>query len=74
MAMTKKIGQNIFNLLKEPKMRETHKEKMARKAKARDLEHRSTGESLVLANISKNHMDYGMSPAEHLRAKQERAA
>ena len=54
-------------------MRETHKEKMARKAKARDLEYRSTPEPLVLANLSKNHMDYGMSPAEHLRAKQERA-
>ena len=54
-------------------MRETHKEKMARKAKARDLEYRSTPQSLILANISKNHVDYGMSPAEHLRAKQERA-
>ena len=54
-------------------MTETHKEKMERKAKARDLEYRSTPEPLVMANLSKNHMDYGMSPAEHLRAKQERA-
>ena len=53
---------------------ELHKEKMARKAKRRDLWHRSTGTPLILANISKNHMDYGMSPAEHLRAKAERPA
>lgn len=56
----------------QPKKRETHKEKMERKRKQRDLMYRSTGEGLVLANISRNHMDYGMSPAEHLRAKQER--
>jgi hypothetical protein len=55
-------------------MLETHTQKMERKRKLRDLWYRSTGQSLVLANISKNHMDYGMSPAEHLRAKQERAA
>lgn len=53
--------------------KETHKEKMARKKKLRDLLYRSTGQSLILANISKHHVDYGMSPAEHLRAKQERA-
>ena len=51
---------------------ELHQEKMARKVKQRDLWYRSTGTPLILANISKNHMDYGMSPAEHLRAKQER--
>ena len=54
-------------------MQETHKEKMERKRKQRDLWYRSTSQPLVLANISKNHMDYGMSPAEHLRAKRERA-
>lgn len=54
-------------------MTETHKEKMERKKKQRDLLYRSVGVPLVLANISKNHMDYGMSPAEHLRAKRERA-
>lgn len=55
-------------------MRETHKQKMERKRKQRDLWYRSTGQKLILANISKNHMDYGMSPAEHLRAKAERLA
>ncbi len=54
-------------------MQETHKQKMERKKKQRDLWYRSTGQKLILANISVNHMDYGMSPAEHLRAKQERA-
>jgi hypothetical protein len=53
-------------------MQETHKEKMERKKKQRDIWYRSTGEQLILANISKDHMDYGMSPAEHLRAKAER--
>jgi hypothetical protein len=53
-------------------MQETHKQKMERKKKQRDLWYRSTGQKLILANISVNHMDYGMSPAEHLRAKQER--
>jgi hypothetical protein len=53
-------------------MQETHKEKMERKKKQRYLWYRSTGEQLILANISKDHMDYGMSPAEHLRAKAER--
>jgi hypothetical protein len=51
-----------------------HKQKMADKVKKRDLEYRSTGTPMILANLSKNHPDYGMSPAEHLRAKQERAA
>ena len=51
---------------------ETREEKLERKRRARDLHYRSTPETLVLANISKNHMDYGMSPAEHLRAKAER--
>jgi hypothetical protein len=54
-------------------MQETHTQKMERKRKQRDLWYRSTGQKLILANISKNHMDYGMSPAQHLRAKQERA-
>jgi hypothetical protein len=51
---------------------EAHKQKMMKKAKRRDLWHRSVGTPLIMANISQNHMDYGMSPAEHLRAKQER--
>lgn len=51
---------------------EAHKQKMKMKAKRRDLWYRSTGTPLILANISKNHQDYGMSPAEHLRAKAER--
>lgn len=54
-------------------MKETHKQKMERKRRQRDLLYRSTGTPLVLANLSKNHPDYGMSPAEHLRAKRERA-
>jgi hypothetical protein len=45
---------------------------MKMKAKRRDLWYRSTGTPLILANISVNHKDYGMSPAEHLRAKTER--
>lgn len=52
---------------------ETRAEKLARKRRARDMFYRSCPEPLVLANISKNHMDYGLSPAEHLRAKAERA-
>lgn len=67
------IKEQITELAFQPKKRETHKEKMERKRKQRDLLYRSTGEPLVLANISSNHVDYGMSPAEHLRAKQERA-
>ena len=51
---------------------EAHKQKMMMKAKKRDLEYRSMGTPLILANISVNHKDYGMSPAEHLRAKAER--
>lgn len=51
---------------------ETREEKLARKKRAREMWYKSTPEPLVLANISKNHMDYGMSPAEHLRAKAER--
>lgn len=54
-------------------MRETHTEKMNRKAKRREMWYKSTGQAMILANISVNHMDYGMSPAEHLRAKRERA-
>lgn len=51
----------------------THKQKMQRKSKRREMQYKSTPSPLILANISVNHMDYGMSPAEHLRAKQERA-
>ena len=53
---------------------ETRAEKLERKKRARKMWAKSTPEPLVLANISKNHMDYGMSPAEHLRAKAERLA
>lgn len=53
---------------------ETREQKLARKAKARDMFYRSTGEKLVLANLSKSHVDYGMTPAEHLRAKANRLA
>lgn len=63
---------NEEKISKQPKKQETHKQKMERKRKQRDLMYRSIGEGLVLANISRNHVDYGMSPAEHLRAKQER--
>lgn len=52
---------------------ETREEKLNRKRRSRDMFHRSSPTPLVLANISKDHMDYGMSPAEHLRAKQERS-
>jgi hypothetical protein len=48
---------------------ETRQEKLARKRKRREMEYKSTGVPLVMANLSKNHPDYGMSPAEHLRAK-----
>ena len=63
---------NEEKISKQPKKQETHKQKMERKRKQRDLMYRSIGEGLVLANISRNHVDYGMSPVEHLRAKQER--
>lgn len=49
-----------------------HKQKMNQKSKRREMQYKSTPSPLILANISVNHMDYGMSPAEHLRAKQER--
>lgn len=51
---------------------ESREQKLARKQRARDMFYRSQPEPLVLANLSKNHQDYGMSPAEHLRARQER--
>ncbi len=54
-------------------MQEMHKQKLERKKKMREMYYKSTPSPLILANISRNHMDYGMSPAEHLRAKQERA-
>lgn len=53
-------------------MKETHEQKMARKAKRRQMWYKSTPQPLILANISRNHQDYGMSPAEHLRAKATR--
>ena len=51
---------------------EAHKQKMQQKSRRREMQYKSTPSPLILANISVNHMDYGMSPAEHLRAKQER--
>lgn len=51
---------------------EEHKRKMLRKRMARERAYRSVGQPLVLANISKNHPDYGMSPAEHEAAKKSR--
>ena len=47
---------------------------MERKAARRAYWYRSTGTPLVLANISRNHPDYGMSPAEHEAAKAARRA
>lgn len=52
---------------------ETRSEKLARKRRRREMEYKSTGTHLVMANLSVKHPDYGMSPAEHLRAKAERA-
>lgn len=52
---------------------ETREQKLERKRRNRVgfyLERKDLG--LVMANISRNHQDYGMSPAEHLRAKAER--
>jgi len=51
---------------------ETRAEKLQRKRKRREMEYKSTGQHLVMANISVKHQDYGMSPAEHLCAKTER--
>lgn len=51
---------------------ETRAEKLERKRRRREMEYKSTGVHLVMANLSKNHPDYGLSPAEHLRAKAER--
>lgn len=53
---------------------ETKEQKRARKQRIRDVFYRSQPEPLILANISKNHIDYGMSPSEHLSAKAERLA
>jgi len=51
---------------------ETRAEKLERKRKRREMEYKSTGVHLVMANLSVKHPDYGMSPAEHLRSKQDR--
>lgn len=51
---------------------ETRAEKLERKRRRREMEYKSTGVHLVMANLSVKHPDYGMSPAEHLRAKAER--
>jgi hypothetical protein len=44
---------------------------MERKAKRRELWYNSTGVNFVLANLSVNHTDYGMSPSEHEQAKRD---
>lgn len=72
MQETKQLRKRMNVAVNWPNL-ETRAEKLARKKRAREMWYKSTPEPLVLANISKNHMDYGMSPAEHLRAKQERA-
>ena len=51
---------------------EAHKAKLDLKKKRRDYQYRSTGEALVLANISQNHTDFGMNPHEHMIAKTNR--
>ena len=51
---------------------EAHRNKMERKAKRRELWYNSTGVNFVLANLSINHTDYGMSPSEHEQAKRDR--
>lgn len=48
---------------------ETRKQKLERKRKRREMWYKSTSQPLILANLSVNHKDYGLSPAEHLRAK-----
>jgi hypothetical protein len=50
-----------------------HKNKMLEKARRRYLMWKSTPEPMVLANISRKHPDYGMSPREHEEAKRQRA-
>lgn len=49
-----------------------HKKKMLEKARRRLMLWKSTPQPLVLANLSKNHPDYGMSPQEHEKAKRAR--
>lgn len=52
---------------------ETREQKLERKRKMREKFYQERKDlGFVLANISRNHQDYGMSPAEHLRAKAER--
>ena len=50
---------------------ETRAEKLERKRRRREMEYKSTGIHLVMANLSVKHPDYGMSPTEHLRAKSD---
>jgi hypothetical protein len=68
-ALQKKTSNGQVNFQNQ----ETREEKMARKRRSREMWYKSTPEPFIMANLSKNHQDYGMSPAEHLRAKQERA-
>ena len=52
---------------------ETREQKLQRKQQLREQLYQERKDlGFVLANISVNHQDYGVSPAEHLRAKAER--
>jgi hypothetical protein len=51
---------------------ETREQKLKRKRLRREQDFANAQGQWIPANLSKNHPDYGLSPAEHLRAKQER--
>lgn len=52
---------------------ETREQKLQRKQQLREQLYQERKDlGFVLANISRNHQDYGIYPAEHLRAKAER--
>lgn len=51
-----------------------HQLKMERKRKRREYDYKSTGEPLVMANLSHNHPHYGLSPSEHEAAKRNPCA
>lgn len=52
---------------------ESREQKLQRKQQLREQLYQERKDlGFVLANISRNHQDYGMSPAEHIRAKAER--
>lgn len=43
---------------------DSHTRKMEAKRKRRELWYKSTGEPLIMANLSANHPEYGLSPEE----------